>query len=161
MASRLRQIGYRGIAPFTGYPFMNPLSVRAVFTRTFSAVAMAAVAAVAVLTACTPLQVVTHSVSQTEARVPTGQYTLDPHHWSVIFDVDHLKYSRFTVRFDRVDAQLDWNQGGLDKSQVTVAIDANSVDTNVPILDRLVKGADMFDAANHPQIRFVSTRFER
>ncbi|QDQ80566.1 YceI family protein [Paraburkholderia megapolitana] len=140
---------------------MNPLSVRAVFTRTFSAIAMAAVAAVAVLTACTPLQIVTHSVSQTEARVPTGQYTLDPHHWSVIFDVDHLKYSRFTMRFDRVDAQLDWNQGGLDKSQVTVAIDANSVDTNVPILDRLVKGADMFDAANHPQIRFVSTRFER
>lgn len=118
-------------------------------------------AALATAAACTPLQVVTHSVTQTEARVPVGQYTLDPHHWSVIFDVDHLKYMRFNVRFDRATAQLDWKAGGLDKSAVAVTIDADSVDTNVPLLDKMVKGDNMFAATRYPEIRFVSTSFAR
>jgi len=136
-------------------PAMKKYAVRATVARALS-IAMVAVAA-----ACTPLQVVTHSVSQTESSVPAGQYTLDPHHWSITFDVDHLKYSRFTVRFDRATAQLDWNAGGLEKSSVTADIDAASVDTNVPLLDKQVKGSSMFDVERYPQIRFVSTRFER
>ncbi len=119
------------------------------------------IATLAVTAACTPLQVVTHTVSTTEARVPTGRYELDPHHWSVTFDVDHFKYSRFTMRFDRAKAQLDWNPGGLEQSAVAVTIDAASVDTNVPLLDKMVKGSDMFDVSRYPDIRFVSTRFER
>ena len=53
-----------------------------------------------------------------------------------IFDVDHFKYSRFTMRFDRATAQLDWNEGALDTSSVSATIDAASVDTNVPLLDK-------------------------
>ncbi len=113
------------------------------------------------LGACTPLRVVTHSVSQTEASVPSGHYALDEHHWSVVFDVDHFHYSRFRMRFDRVSAQLDWRAGGLDASSVEATIDATSLDTNVPVLDHLVKGADMFDVARYPEIRFVSTSFTR
>lgn len=113
------------------------------------------------LPACTPLRVVTHTVGTDEARVPAGSYALDAHHWSITFDVDHLKFSRFTMRFDRAQGTLDWKPGGLDASTVNVSIDASSVDTNVPLLDKLVKGPDMFDAANHPAIRFVSTRVVR
>ncbi|MEP9324489.1 YceI family protein [Paraburkholderia phymatum] len=133
---------------------MSVMSI--VFRRAVSAAALAAA-----LTGCTPLQVVTHTVTQTEARVPVGQYKLDPHHTSVIFNVDHLKYTRFTMRFDRVAGEIDWKEGGLDKSQVTVTIDAASIDTNVPLLDKMVKGADMLDVERNPQIRFVTTRFER
>ena len=78
---------------------MQKYAVRAAIARVLS------VAVVAAAAACTPLQVVTHSVSRTEASVPAGQYTLDPHHWSVTFDVEHLKYSRFTMRFDRASAR--------------------------------------------------------
>ena len=113
------------------------------------------------LPACTPLRVVTHTVATDEARVPPGSYALDAHHWSITFDVDHLKYSRFTMRFDRAQGTLDWRPGGLDASTVDISIDASSVDTNVPLLDKLVKGPDMFDTANHPAIRFVSTRVIR
>jgi polyisoprenoid-binding protein YceI len=111
------------------------------------------------LGACTPLQVVTHSVSANESSVPAGQYQLDPHHWNVSFDVDHFHYSRFVMRFDKVTGQLDWNAAGMAKSTVHVVIDASSVNTNVPLLDRMVKGADMFDAARSPNIDFVSTSF--
>ncbi|MBP0592332.1 YceI family protein [Paraburkholderia sp. LEh10] len=122
---------------------------------------VSAVALAAALGACTPLQVVTHTVTQTEARVPVGEYELDPHHTSVTFDVDHFRYSHFMMRFDRVAGQIDWKEGGLDKSQVTVTIDAASIDTNVAQLDKMVKGSDMLEAERNPQIRFVSTRFER
>lgn len=121
----------------------------------------AALAAACLLWACTPLRVVTHSVSSADTAVPAGHYVLDAHHWSVVFDVDHLHYSRFVMRFDRASAQLDWPAGGLDHAAVDATIDASSLDTNVPQLDQMVKGTQMLDVARYPQIRFVSTHFER
>ena len=123
--------------------------------------ALCAISAACVIAACTPLRVVTHHVSTAEAQVGAGRYQLDPYHWSVTFDVEHFGYSRFVMRFDRVGAQLDWRDGGIAHASVDATIDAASVDTNVPALDRLVKGKDMLDAARYPQIRFVSTGFER
>lgn len=117
-------------------------------------------ASLATAVACTPVQVLTHSVSQNEARVPVGRYELDPDHCSITFDVDHFKYSRFTMRFDRKHGQLDWRAGGLAQSAASVTIDAASIDTNVALLDKMVKGDSMLDVARYPEIRFVSTRFE-
>lgn len=121
----------------------------------------AALGAACLLLACTPLRVVTHEVSQAEAAVPPGHYTLDRYHWSIVFDVDHFHYTRFAMRFDRANAQLDWRAGGLEQAAVEATIDAASLDTNVPVLDRMVKGTDLLDVARYPQIRFVSTRFVR
>ncbi|MGF6541109.1 YceI family protein [Paraburkholderia youngii] len=111
--------------------------------------------------ACTPIQVLTHSVSQNEARVPPGRYDIDQDHTSITFDIDHFKYTRFTMRFNRKQGELDWNDGGLDRSTASVAIDAASIDTNVPLLDKMVKSDSILDVARYPQIRFASTRFER
>jgi polyisoprenoid-binding protein YceI len=113
------------------------------------------------LMACTPLQVVTHRVSSNEASVPPGRYQLDAHHWNVSFDVDHFHYSRFVIRFDKTTAQLDWNADGMSGSSVRASIDASSVNTNVPLLDRMLKGPDMFDVARYPSIVFASTGFQR
>ncbi|SAL61646.1 YceI like family protein [Caballeronia arvi] len=113
------------------------------------------------LMACTPLQVVTHRVSANEASVPPGRYQLDAHHWNVSFDVDHFHYSRFVIRFDKTTAQLDWNADGMSGSSVRATIDASSVNTNVPLLDRMLKGPDMFDVARYPSIVFASTGFQR
>ncbi|NKJ45453.1 hypothetical protein CIC12_01580 [Burkholderia sp. SG-MS1] len=134
---------------------MNPSPVRAVLARALLA------ATLLTAVACTPVQVLTHSVSQNEARVPPGRYEIDPDHTSITFDIDHFKYSRFTIRFDRKQGQLDWNEGGLERSTASVTIDAASIDTNVPLLDKMVKGSDMLDVARNPAIRFASTRFER
>jgi polyisoprenoid-binding protein YceI len=113
------------------------------------------------VSACTALSVVTHTVSPDEASVPAGRYSLDPHHWNVSFDVDHFKYSRFVMRFDKTTAQLNWNAAGMDQSSVTVDIDAMSLDTNVPILNKMVSGPDMLDVEHSPTIHFVSTGFRR
>ncbi|WP_158937945.1 YceI family protein [Burkholderia sp. S171] len=113
------------------------------------------------MSACTALSVVTHSVSPDEASVPAGRYQLDPHHWNVSFDVDHFKYSRFVMRFDKTTAQLNWNAAGMEQSTVTVDIDATSLDTNVPILNKMVSGPDMLDVERSPVIHFTSTGFKR
>ena len=134
---------------------MSTLTLRATFVRALlSATLLTAMA-------CTPVQVLTHSVSQNEARVPAGRYELDPDHCSITFDIDHFKYSRFTMRFDRKQGQLDWNEGGLDRSTAAIAIDAASIDTNVPLLDKMVKSASMLDVSRYPEIRFATTRFQR
>jgi polyisoprenoid-binding protein YceI len=93
--------------------------------------------------------------------VPVGRYDLDLDHCSITFDVEHFKYSRFTMRFDRKKGQLNWNEGGLEQSSVSVSIDAASIDTNVPLLDKMVKSESLLDVERYPEIRFVSTKFER
>jgi len=137
----------------------------AVLTKPCAARSMLAAAALITsalsISACTPLRVVTHTVATDEAQVPIGEYKMDADHWSVTFDVEHLKYSRFVMRFDRAHATLDWNKGGLEASTVDVTIDAASVDTKVPLLDKMVKGPDMFDASTYPTIHFVGQRFIR
>lgn len=131
-------------------------------TALCSALTALAVAAGALsISACTPLRVVTHTVAVDEARVPVGAYKMDADHWSITFDVEHLQYSRFVMRFDRAHALLDWKPGGLEASTVDVTIDAASVDTKVPLLDKMVKGPDMFDATAFPTLHFVGKRFVR
>lgn len=134
---------------------MSSLSVCTLLARTLSG------ALLLTAMACTPVQVLTHSVSQNEARVPVGRYEVDPDHTSITFDIDHFKYSRFTIRFDRKQGQLDWSDGGLERSTATISIDAASIDTNVPLLDKMVKSDSMLDVSRYAEIRFASTHFER
>jgi polyisoprenoid-binding protein YceI len=112
------------------------------------------------LSACTAARVVTHSVDSTLSAAPGGTYSLDPNHWSVTFDVDHLKYSRVVMRFDRAKATLQLDPAAPAQNSVKVEIDAASLDTNDKTLDKLVTGSALLDAARYPTIGFDSTRFE-
>jgi polyisoprenoid-binding protein YceI len=106
---------------------------------------------------CTAVKVVTHTTSADPIDAPAGEYHLDRHHWSVSFDVDHLHYARFVMRFDKLDAALDFHPEDPAKSKVTARIAAASLDTNVPELDELVRGPDLLDSERFPDITFVST----
>ena len=105
---------------------------------------------------CTAIKVVTHSTSADPIDAPAGEYHADPHHWSVSFDVDHLHYARFVMRFDKMDASLDFHPEDPAKSKVTAHIAAASLDTNVAELDELVRGPDLLDSEKFPEITFVS-----
>ncbi|RKP46220.1 YceI family protein [Pararobbsia silviterrae] len=116
-------------------------------------------AALASLAACTAVRVVTHTVDTTLAQAPAGTYQMDADHWSIVFDVEHLKYSRFVMRFDRAKATLQLDPNAPGNNSVKVAIDATSLDTNVKALDKIVMGDSLLDAARAPSITFESTRF--
>jgi len=123
---------------------------------------MAGVVAVAAsLAACTALNVVTHRVSGDPVDAPAGTYRADPRHTSIVFDVDHLGFSRFVARFNEVEAVLDAVPEAPEKSRLEVTIKAASIDTNVAELDKMLTGDDMFDATRHPDITFVSKSIVR
>lgn len=114
-----------------------------------------------VLAACTALSVATHRVSDDPVTAPAGLYRLDPRHSSLIFDVDHLGYSRFVARFDAVEATLDAAPAAPETSRLVVTVKAASIDTNVAELDRLIAGPELLDAGRYPDIRFETTSLRR
>jgi len=113
------------------------------------------------LAACTALRVVTHSVRGDPVQAPAGRYELDPHHWNISFDVDHLGFARFVMRFNSAAASLDFVPEAPEKSHVMATIKAASLDSNDKELDALVTGPELFDAATHPDIIFESTALVR
>jgi polyisoprenoid-binding protein YceI len=122
---------------------------------------IASFALAASLAACTALNVATHRVSGDPVDAPAGTYRADPRHTSVVFDVDHLGFSRFVARFNEVEAVLDAVPDAPEKSRLEVTIKAARIDTNVPDLDKMLTADDMFDAARHPDMTFVSKSIVR
>jgi polyisoprenoid-binding protein YceI len=122
------------------------------FALRFAALTLAMLACAS----CTAVKVVTHTTSADPVDAPAGVYHLDPHHWSLTFDVDHFGYSRFVMRFDKMTADLDFHPDDPAHSSVSAHIAANSLDTNVADLDEMVRGDDLLDAEHFPEITFVS-----
>lgn len=105
---------------------------------------------------CTVFRVATHEVTGNSLKLVSGTYKLDPQHWSLLFDVDHFGYSRVVIRFNKMEAKLDVDAKEIGRSRALVTIDAASVDSNDPELDKIIKGPDMFNVARFPKITFES-----
>jgi polyisoprenoid-binding protein YceI len=58
-------------------------------------------------------------------------------------------------RFDRFDG---WYEVGPDGTSIELLIDAHSLDTGNATRDRHLRSADFFNVAEHPLVRFTSTR---
>lgn len=59
-------------------------------------------------------------------------------------------------QFHAVNGTLKLNRRDPSKSSVEAGIDVGSVDTNVAQRDEHLRSADLFDAAHHPKMTFVS-----
>lgn len=92
------------------------------------------------------------------APPPAGEYHLDKSHASVLFRVSHMGFSHYTSRFSRVDANLTFDPANLAASQVTVTIDAASLEMDgapAMCLD-ISRGPKLLDTTKYPQITFRS-----
>ena len=85
-----------------------------------------------------------------------GTWDIDPAHSEVSFVVRHLVVSKVRGRFDRFSGTILTDED-LDRSSVTVTIDASSINTNEPNRDNHVRSADFLDVENFPNIIFRST----
>lgn len=94
------------------------------------------------------------------AELPSGEWTLDPAHASVTWQVRHLGLSWYTARFDRAQASLSFDPAAPQGAQLTAIIDATSISTGDPDFDQTLQGGGWFDAARHPEIVFRSERIE-
>ena len=92
------------------------------------------------------------------ARLPAGAWELDGEHTSVTWQVRHLGLSWYTARFDGVRASLEFDPVRPEDAELTAIVDAASVSTGDPDFDELLRGSGWLDAADHPEIVFVSER---
>ena len=109
---------------------------------------------------CTAVRVVTHNPSEDATQAEAGVYTIDPDHRSLILSVNHLGFSNFVGRFDQFEATLDFKPETPELSTLSVSISADSLSTSSPSITRAIKGPDMLNVAEHPEIRFTLERVE-
>lgn len=84
-------------------------------------------------------------------------YTFDAGHTEVMVIWNHLGMSNQSAHFNSVSGDVDLNPADWSKSNISVVIDAASVNSDVPKLDEHLKAEDFFDVAKHPKITFKST----
>jgi polyisoprenoid-binding protein YceI len=88
------------------------------------------------------------------------QWKIDSAHSSIGFSVRHMVVSTVRGRFTRWSGSFVFAEAVPGASSVEVAIDASSIDTQVPERDAHLRSIDFLEAARHPLITFRSTMVE-
>jgi polyisoprenoid-binding protein YceI len=92
------------------------------------------------------------------AHADSVEWKLDTSHTTVGFSVPHLVISSVDGRFKEATAKINLDEADLTKSQVSVEINAASVDTGDQKRDDHLKAPDFFDAKKFPKLTFKSTK---
>lgn len=107
-------------------------------------------------------------------EAPAGQYRVDPNHASLSFTVNHLGLSNYVAWFTDFDIAIRLDPANLASSSVEVSIDPTSITTDYsgdykathkdsPFKswnEDLALSPKFFNARQHPQIKFVSTKVD-
>lgn len=96
-------------------------------------------------------------VSRAPQALKPGSYRLDPAHASLTFSVDHMGLSRFTGRFDRLQASLEFDEAQPEAARLDVLVDMASLSIGDEDFGDTLLGPDWFDARAHPEARFTAT----
>lgn len=95
----------------------------------------------------------------TATRIADGTYTSDPVHSSFQAGARHMGVGTFRATFGDVSARLSADQDGVSL-QGHAAVASISITNPPQFREHVVNGADFFDAANHPEIAFSSSRVD-
>lgn len=107
------------------------------------------------------LFVATAAGSLTPAFAAPVSYKIDPAHTAVAFIVNHIGFSNVIGRFNTVGGDISFDKDAVEKSTVTVTIDAASIDTNHAKRDEHLRSPDFFNAKEFPKLTFKSTKIEK
>lgn len=91
---------------------------------------------------------------------PVTTWVLDTAHSEVGFRVRHMMVSWTRGKFERFSGTLALDSMDLTKSKLDVTIDANSINTGTVDRDNHLRSGDFFDAAQFPNLKFVSSKIE-
>lgn len=101
---------------------------------------------------------------QPQAKIANDTQTIwaiDPTHTTVEFAVKN--FFLFTVKgsVNKIEGQIELDKADIQRSSVTVVLQAASIDTHNKKRDTHLRAADFLDADHCPEIRFESTKVER
>ena len=91
----------------------------------------------------------------------TDVYKTDMEHTLVGFTVRHFAINKVRGKFNEFDGRIAYDETDITRSSMQGTIKVASIDTDNPKRDDHLRSADFFDAANHPEITFVSKRVEK
>ncbi|MFT5894762.1 MAG: polyisoprenoid-binding protein YceI [bacterium] len=109
----------------------------------------------ALLTGC--VSIVRPNYTQTLSELRSGDYSLDPEHVYVHFNIEHLGLSTIVGRFNSVEATLDFDPTSLEELQLDGVIDVASIDMNNESLENRLRGADWLNTQKFPEAQFQTT----
>ena len=95
-------------------------------------------------------------ISQNPAAAVAGTYALDKSHASVVAKLSHMGLSNYTLRFNRLDGELQYDPRNLTRSRVSFTVDPGSVDTGNEKFNTELSGAQFLNGPSG-LARFVST----
>jgi polyisoprenoid-binding protein YceI len=93
------------------------------------------------------------------AKASAGHYVLDRRHASLVARVRHMGLSLYTMRFDRVDGDYDYDPAQPLASKISMSVDAGSLDTGDPGVSRQF-AREFLDADRNPTITFTSSAIQ-
>jgi polyisoprenoid-binding protein YceI len=86
---------------------------------------------------------------------------IDTSHSSVHFVVRHMVVSKVRGAFGQFSGYVDYDAENIEKSSVSVEIDAASIETREAKRDAHLRSADFFDVEQFPKLTFQSTAVRR
>lgn len=91
-----------------------------------------------------------------DSKIIAGTYDIDASHSKVGFEIPRMVISTVDGQFTKFEGKITLADK-IEKSKVSVTIDAASIDTGNKKRDDHLRNADFFDASKYPQIKFEST----
>ena len=98
-------------------------------------------------------------VAGTSLKAQT-KWVVDKAHSNVKFAVTHMVVSEVEGSFKIFDGTVEHTKADFSDAKVNFTVDVNSINTDNERRDNHLKSDDFFNAAQFPQMKFVSTAFK-
>jgi polyisoprenoid-binding protein YceI len=93
--------------------------------------------------------------------LPAADYDFDPAHSMIGFSVKHAMVSTVHGAFKKFTGAVHIDETDLSKTQVSLDMETDSIDTAEPKRDAHLKSPDFFDSKKFPKMTFRSKALER
>ena len=88
--------------------------------------------------------------------IPSGTYAIDKSHTYLTFSYFHQGLSYPLLRATGIDGELELDNRELEKSTVSIAVDVDSIRTNLDYFDKELASRKFFHAEKYPYITFAT-----
>lgn len=90
-----------------------------------------------------------------------NNYTMDKNHARLGFSVVHMGISNVEGNFKNFDATLKATKEDFSDAVIKMTAEVNSINTEVEMRDKDLKGENWFNAEKYPYIKFKSSSFNK